>query len=165
VAVAAAYVLFVQSLLGAIAAGAHAGPVFDVVGSVICSSGEAKMLSRHGDGPSQRHHLPDCCLAGCSMFSPALPAALGISETSNHETRQSTVNIPAFAGRRKRIMTWVRRWIVRSRRVARAGCLAHLHEGSVFSQDSEGDIDSVTIGGLPMTFVGGGWEWPRQIDD
>jgi hypothetical protein len=68
VALVAAYLLLLQSTLGAFAFGA--GPnasQLDAFGNVICTREGATQLPG-GNPPS---HLPACCVLGCSMFSPA----------------------------------------------------------------------------------------------
>lgn len=74
VALFAAYALVLQALLGALAIGASASPQFDAFGNVICTSHGAETLPG-GGAPSKRNHLPDCCLVGCSMFSPIVMPA------------------------------------------------------------------------------------------
>ncbi|MFN3765255.1 MAG: hypothetical protein ACK4R3_06760 [Aliihoeflea sp.] len=70
VALVAAYMLVLQALFGAFAAGASAGvPMLDDFGNPLC-------ITSHEPGPSGgegRDHsgMPDCCAPGCSMFAPA----------------------------------------------------------------------------------------------
>ena len=69
VALVAAYLLLLQSTLGAFAFGA--GPnasQLDAFGNVICTYEGATQLPGGNQPPS---HLPACCVLGCSMFSPA----------------------------------------------------------------------------------------------
>jgi hypothetical protein len=69
VALVAAYLLLLQSTLGAFAFGA--GPnasQLDAFGNVICTREGATQLPGGNQPPS---HLPACCVLGCSMFSPA----------------------------------------------------------------------------------------------
>ena len=69
VALVAAYLLLLQSMLGAFAFGA--GPnasQLDAFGNVICTHEGATQLPGGNQSPS---HLPACCVLGCSMFSPA----------------------------------------------------------------------------------------------
>ena len=74
-AVLAAFVLIAHSLVAGFVDGAMAEPrLLDVFGNPICST--------HGSGdgspgqPANHSHLPDCCLAGCSLAgSHALAAA------------------------------------------------------------------------------------------
>ncbi|WP_347276900.1 DUF2946 family protein [Rhizobium sp. YJ-22] len=75
VAFVAAYMLVLQSLLTAFAVGAMAAPrPIDAFGGIICTShGDTKPS---GDGSSDRHDPPDCCMAGCAMLSGA-PAPRG----------------------------------------------------------------------------------------
>ncbi|MER9307570.1 hypothetical protein NKJ06_18335 [Mesorhizobium sp. M0293] len=69
VVLVAAYLLLLQSTLGAFAFGA--GPnasQLDAFGNVICTREGATELPGGNPPPS---HLPTCCVLGCSMFSPA----------------------------------------------------------------------------------------------
>jgi len=71
--------LAIQSLMGALAIGANAAfSPLGVFGNVICISHGAESPSGT-DAPSANHRMPDCCLAGCSMFAPVLmpPAHAG----------------------------------------------------------------------------------------
>lgn len=74
VALAAAYILILQSVVGALALGAGPkGPLLDIFGNPLCITS-----ADHGEQGPARHDkapLPDCCTAACSMFAPAfLPA-------------------------------------------------------------------------------------------
>lgn len=62
--------LVLQSLLTGFAVGAMAAPrALDAFGGIICTShGDTKPS---GDGSSNRHDPPDCCMAGCAMLSGA----------------------------------------------------------------------------------------------
>lgn len=70
VALVAAYMLVLQSLVGAFALGAAAAsPVLlDVFGNPLCISSASGVASEedHGDHGS----MPDCCIIACSMFAP-----------------------------------------------------------------------------------------------
>lgn len=69
-AFAAAYLLVLQSVLGAFAFGASANPApLDAFGNVICTHDGAADLP--GGGPPQKH-VPNCCLFGCGTISQAL---------------------------------------------------------------------------------------------
>ena len=77
-ALAVAYLLVLQALLGGLASGAHAGSLsaVDGFGQVLC-------LGAH-DGPSSptdpAHHTPDCCTTGCQVGAgAALPPPIGIA--------------------------------------------------------------------------------------
>lgn len=87
VALFAAYLLVIQALSGAFATGAGAAPAqLDIFGNVICTSHGATTLP---DGPADRNHLPDCCLVGCSMFSPVAvspPDAVSIAAAPPRQT-------------------------------------------------------------------------------
>jgi len=78
VALGAAYLLFVQAILGGLAIGASAAPAFDPL-SALCRVDDGPVPARP-DQPAGHPHLPDCCTAGCVMFSgapvPALVAVL-----------------------------------------------------------------------------------------
>ena len=69
VALVAAYLLLLQSTLGAFAFGA--GPTaaqIDAFGNVICTHEGAAQLPGGNPQPS---HMPACCVLGCSMVSTA----------------------------------------------------------------------------------------------
>jgi len=69
VAVIAAYMLFLQGLLGAFAVGSADAAQLDVFGNPLCiTSGE------HGAaGTDTAHHetMPDCCAVSCGIVAPA----------------------------------------------------------------------------------------------
>ena len=70
VALGAAYLLFVQAILGGLAIGASAAPAaFDPL-SALCRIDDGQAPARQ-DQPAGHPHLPDCCTSGCSMFSGA----------------------------------------------------------------------------------------------
>lgn len=76
VALAAAYILILQSVVGALALGAGPkAPLLDAFGNPLCITS-----ADHGEQGPARHHdapQPDCCTAACSTFAPAfLPARL-----------------------------------------------------------------------------------------
>ncbi|WP_342241411.1 DUF2946 family protein [Inquilinus sp. OTU3971] len=76
VALGAAYLLFVQAILGGLAIGASAATLDPL--SALCSAddGSGPVLP---DQPAQHPHLPDCCTTGCSMFSGApVPAFVAV---------------------------------------------------------------------------------------
>ncbi|RWI15187.1 hypothetical protein [Mesorhizobium sp.] len=87
VAFAAAYLLVLQSMLGAFAFGI--GPDIsqrDAFGNVICTQQGAAQLP--GGDPHQQH-MPACCMAGCGMASAAdapPPAAATLSDNFSVET-------------------------------------------------------------------------------
>ncbi|MDG4888816.1 DUF2946 family protein [Mesorhizobium sp. WSM4887] len=62
----AALLLLLQSALGAFAFGAPSQ--LDAFGNVICTHDGAVKLP---GGDPHRQHMPACCLAGCSLVSPA----------------------------------------------------------------------------------------------
>lgn len=69
VALVAAYLLLLQSTLGAFAFGSGPSAAqLDAFGNVICTHDGATQLPGGDQHPS---HLPACCTLGCSMFSPA----------------------------------------------------------------------------------------------
>jgi len=69
VAVAAAWFLALQSLLGAFAMAAGPRPLqLDAFGNVICTH---EGIGELPDG-SQPAHLPDCCVLGCNLAAPLL---------------------------------------------------------------------------------------------
>ncbi len=71
-AFAVAWVLVLQSLLGAFAAGAGPNPAqLDAFGNVICTHDGTAQLPP-GDQPQQ--HQQSCCVLGCTMFSTAFGA-------------------------------------------------------------------------------------------
>ncbi|PDQ20474.1 hypothetical protein CN311_14000 [Mesorhizobium sanjuanii] len=67
-ALVAAYLLVLQSALGAFAFGLSpdAAPL-DAFGNVICTHDGAAELP---GGDPHRQHMPACCTFGCGMFSP-----------------------------------------------------------------------------------------------
>lgn len=68
-AFAVAWVLVLQSLLGAFASGAGPNPAqLDAFGNVICTHDGAAQLPP-GEQPLQ--HQKSCCVLGCTMFSSA----------------------------------------------------------------------------------------------
>ncbi|KGM31183.1 hypothetical protein [Inquilinus limosus] len=70
VALGAAYLLFVQAILGGLAIGASAAPAaFDPL-SALCRTDDGTIPARQ-DLPAGHPHLPDCCTTGCAMFSGA----------------------------------------------------------------------------------------------
>lgn len=76
VALAAAYILVIQSILGAFALGATAAPLpLDAFGTIICLSHETAALPGD-DGSSGPHKMPDCCTIGCSLFQAAFTPAI-----------------------------------------------------------------------------------------
>ncbi|TGU97291.1 DUF2946 domain-containing protein [Mesorhizobium sp. M00.F.Ca.ET.151.01.1.1] len=69
VALVAAYLLLLQSTLGAFAfSTVSSAAQLDAFGNVICTHDGATQLPGGDQHPS---HLPACCTLGCSMFSPA----------------------------------------------------------------------------------------------
>ncbi|MER9139443.1 DUF2946 family protein [Mesorhizobium sp. M0047] len=69
VALVAAYLLLLQSTLGAFAFGnVPNASQLDAFGNVICTHGGATQLPGGNQPPS---HQPACCVLGCGMFSPA----------------------------------------------------------------------------------------------
>lgn len=70
VALLAAYLLVVQSLLSAFSIGASASPAqLDFFGNVICTS-KGAVTFPGGNDPADRHDMPYCCFFGCSIISP-----------------------------------------------------------------------------------------------
>ncbi|PSJ60838.1 DUF2946 family protein [Pseudaminobacter soli (ex Li et al. 2025)] len=69
VALVAAYLLVLQSAVGALALGASSNSLqLDAFGNPICSSG----MDSKGESPAGKDHknMPDCCTVACSMFAP-----------------------------------------------------------------------------------------------
>lgn len=62
-ALAFAYLLVLQAILGGMAGGAHAaaGIALDPFGQVICANGASAPTSP----ADPAHHVPDCCSTGC----------------------------------------------------------------------------------------------------
>lgn len=78
VAFVVAYMLVLQSVLTAFTTGAMASPLpLDAFGGIICASHGATDLP--GDGSSDHHKPPDCCITGCSMLSGA-PTPHGLDD-------------------------------------------------------------------------------------
>ncbi|CAA0097214.1 Uncharacterised protein [Starkeya nomas] len=77
-ALAVAYLVVLQTLLGGLASGAHAasGVALDAFGQVLCVG--AHNAPSSPDEPA--HHTPDCCTTGCQMSAGAgLPPPASIS--------------------------------------------------------------------------------------
>jgi hypothetical protein len=69
---AAAYLLVLQSVIGALALGiGPTGAQLDGFGNVICTHDG---LSELPAGDSHQKHMPACCVLGCAMASSALGA-------------------------------------------------------------------------------------------
>ncbi|MGB3539073.1 MAG: hypothetical protein WBA42_13010 [Mesorhizobium sp.] len=87
VAFVAAYLLVLQSVVGAFALGLGPNPAqLDSFGNVICTHAGAAELPA---GDTQPKHLPNCCVVGCTMASPALgvaPAAGGLQARLSFQT-------------------------------------------------------------------------------
>jgi hypothetical protein len=69
VALVAAYLLVLQSAVGALALGASSNALqLDAFGNPICASG----MYGKGESPTSRDHqkMPDCCTHACSMVAP-----------------------------------------------------------------------------------------------
>ncbi|WP_137932750.1 DUF2946 family protein [Mesorhizobium comanense] len=77
-ALVAAYLLLLQSTLGAFAFGVPNAAQLDAFGNVICTHDGATQLP---DGDQHPSHPPACCTLGCSMFSSAFapPPDAGIA--------------------------------------------------------------------------------------
>jgi hypothetical protein len=89
VAFAAAYLLVLQSAVGAFALGLGPNPAqLDGFGNVICTHAGAAELPA---GDTQPRHLPNCCVVGCAMASPALGAAPGAGELQAKLSFQTVV--------------------------------------------------------------------------
>ncbi|MDQ0512855.1 hypothetical protein [Ancylobacter amanitiformis] len=82
-ALAVAYLLVLQSLLGGAASGAHAGNLatVDAFGQVLCLTGHQTPASPPDSPSAPAHHAPDCCTTGCQISALAAlpPAAAGIA--------------------------------------------------------------------------------------
>lgn len=75
-AVLAAFVLFAHSLVAGFVDGAMAQPqLVDVFGNPICSAHGSDGGSNPSQLPANHSHLPDCCLAGCSLVGGHAVAA------------------------------------------------------------------------------------------
>lgn len=83
---AAAYLLVLQSVVGALALGVGpAGAPLDSFGNVICTHEGAELP---GDAPQQKH-MPACCVLGCVMGSSVLgnpPDAGSLQATLSFES-------------------------------------------------------------------------------
>lgn len=66
VAMIAACALVLQTLFSFADLGSISRPQLDAFGNVICSSVEQTSLPGKGN-PSDRKHVPDCCLVGCTI--------------------------------------------------------------------------------------------------
>lgn len=74
VALAAAFVLVLQSFATAWAAGSMpAGGMLDAFGNPLCiTSADQPTVDLDGPGPVGDHSMPNCCTLGCSMGSSLL---------------------------------------------------------------------------------------------
>lgn len=90
VALAAAYLLFVQALLTGASLGAAAAPAVDFHGAVICTAGHAADPAVPGDPPGD---AAACCVLGCAAAGAALPppAAALSAPPVGFETRAARV--------------------------------------------------------------------------
>ena len=89
IAFVAAYMLVLQSILTALAAGAMAAPLQrDAFDGIICISHSETQQPQ--DGSPDRHSLPDCCITGCSMSAAPMPHVTDTLFVVS-EPRESTV--------------------------------------------------------------------------
>ncbi|TKT82403.1 hypothetical protein [Aquamicrobium sp. LC103] len=87
VALVAAYMLVLQSAMGALALGiGPSQPALDAFGNPLCITG-----TERSDAGGKAGHglLPDCCVPGCAMFAPA----------SNPPEAASVATLPSLPGR------------------------------------------------------------------
>lgn len=75
-ALAVAYLIVLQALLGGVSSGAHAGSLagLDPLAQVLCLTGHAAPAAP----ADPAHHTPDCCTTGCqapAFASPPSPVA------------------------------------------------------------------------------------------
>lgn len=97
-ALALAYVLVLQALLGGVASGAHAagGVTVDAYGQVLCLGSSASAPSPAD--PS--HHAPDCCTTGCNMSAGSAlppPANAALAAPSVQPLRTALPRTPRLA--------------------------------------------------------------------
>jgi hypothetical protein len=94
-AFAAAYLLVLQSVLGAFASGlSPAASQLDAFGNVICTHEGAAQLP--GGDPHQQH-VPACCVLGCSMASVAYaPPPAAATGPSHFSVETVAFVLPAF---------------------------------------------------------------------
>lgn len=79
-ACAAAWLLVVQSALGAFASAAEQSPLqLDVFGNVICTHDGAGEIPA---GDSGQHHLPACCVLGCAAVGASFVPPPGVGLTT-----------------------------------------------------------------------------------
>lgn len=81
-ALAVAYLVVLQTLLGGLASGAHAanGVALDAFGQVLCVGAHNASSSAPSSPDEPAHHTPDCCTTGCQMSAGAgLPPPASIS--------------------------------------------------------------------------------------
>lgn len=85
----AAYLLVLQSAVGAFALGLGPSPAqLDSFGNIICThAGAAKLPA----GDTQPKHLPNCCVVGCTMASPVLGAAPAAGRLQARRSFQAVV--------------------------------------------------------------------------
>jgi hypothetical protein len=81
-AILATFVLLVHTAIAGVVDGAMASPqLLDVFGNVICTSHGADTLPGSQNGPAGHSHMPECCLAGCTVVGghavpPSAPATV-----------------------------------------------------------------------------------------
>lgn|GEM_PF-2136589 len=77
VALGAAYLLFVQAILGGLAIGASAATLDPL--TALCRADDGAAGPIRQDPPAGQPHLPDCCTTGCAMFGGApVPAFVAV---------------------------------------------------------------------------------------
>jgi hypothetical protein len=73
VALAAIYLLFIQTLFAGFTQTSHADlSQRDFLGNIICSSSADRLGQDGTNQPSNHEHLPNCCTFGCNMFGPSV---------------------------------------------------------------------------------------------
>lgn len=96
VALAAAYMLVLQALIGSFALGAAAAaPMLDAFGHPLCVSGASAAQAAPAGGDHDA--LPECCAGACCVFAPATADERAPRSLSN--PLEAGVREPALSSR------------------------------------------------------------------
>ncbi|MGO4704317.1 hypothetical protein AB4072_00870 [Microvirga sp. 2MCAF38] len=93
VAVAAAYLLAIQTLLVGLTLGSTAAPLqTSDAHAVLCLTGPS---TSEGDASSNKAHVPNCCVLGCGMFNAAFAPPPQTARLISLQSTMTLVSIPA----------------------------------------------------------------------
>lgn len=93
-ALAVAYLVVLQALLGGVSSGAHAGSLASAgaLGQVLCLS----MQTAPASPADPAHHTPDCCTTGCQTSAgAALPPPAGTALALPQATTHAQLLLPS----------------------------------------------------------------------